>query len=494
MSGLTELVGAEIAAHLESLGYRAEQAEVKEILPVAARGNNAVVVAPPSAAHALPALAGVCRALADGEGLRGLVLVPTGALGAWTAVLAPLARAAGLRLHAGEGQARAARHLSAGAVDLLLTTPDTALALQQRAALKADALKAVVLAWPELWAEAGSLTPLMADAKECQRVLLTSDATQVAELVERYARKAMTFGVPGHDATGILPLGPVRTVAVAEPDRARALVATLEVLDPASATVWALDQAGAAEAEAALAGRSDAVTVVTGDAPAAKVVLAWDLPTRARLEQLLAAGEVVLFLPPQAERWAATALRDRKPLRLPSGVDGARDEAARRRTQVTDLLEAGLPSEGLLALAPLFERYDATLVAAALYQLGKASGAVTASAPLAPPAPVVTGTMWVSAGSMDGIQPKDIVGALVNETKVDRASIGKVDVREKFTLVELPAADLARIATAFTGTTIKRKRVLARPDRARDERPAGRGGERPSRGPRTERPPRRTRD
>ncbi|MBW8772880.1 MAG: DbpA RNA binding domain-containing protein, partial [Gemmatimonadetes bacterium] len=73
-------------------------------------------------------------------------------------------------------------------------------------------------------------------------------------------------------------------------------------------------------------------------------------------------------------------------------------------------------------------------------------------------------------------------------------SIGKVDVKEKFSLVELPMADVARISEAFTGTTLKRKQVLARPDRAREGRPARPDGDRPSRGPRTERPPRRTRD
>ena len=102
------------------------------------------------------------------------------------------------------------------------------------------------------------------------------------------------------------------------------------------------------------------------------------------------------------------------------------------------------------------------------------------------------GIMWVSAGSIDNIQPKDLVGALVNEIKVDRATIGKVDVKEKFSLVELPADDVERIAQAFTGTTMKRKRVLARPDRAREGRPPRAEGERPARsGPRTERPPRR---
>jgi hypothetical protein len=498
VSGFTEQVGGAIASHLESLGYSPEQAEWKETLPVAARGNNIVVVAPPSPVHALPVLAGICHALAEGEGTRGLLLVPHGTLDAWTRVLAPLAAASGLRLHAGEGQARAARLLGAGQVDLLLTTPENAVALQQRATLKVDALKAIVLAWPELWADDSLLTSLMTDAKEAQRAVLTAEPTAAAGLVERYARKAITIGAPGHDQSSALPLGPVRTVSVTDGERPRALATALEVLDATELTIWAADPAGVAEVRAALAGRGGDLPVVHGEVEKTKTVIAWDLPTRNQLERLIAAGEVILLLPPHAERWAGIALKGRRPLPLPGAVEVARDDAAKRRAQVSDLLAVGSPNEGLLALAPLFERYDATLVAAALYQLGKVSAAHAPVAPTAAPAAVVAGTMWVSAGSADGITTKDIVGALVNEIKVDRGTIGKVDVREKFSLVELPAADVARVSQAFTGTTLRRKRVLARPDQARtggaprgDRKPSGPRGDRPTRSPRTDRPPRR---
>ncbi|HEU4570642.1 MAG TPA: DbpA RNA binding domain-containing protein [Gemmatimonadales bacterium] len=495
MSGLGSLVGAGMASHMESLGWTLEQAEVKEVLPVAARGNNLVVVTPPSAAHALPLLAGVCHALTEGAGLRGLVLVPTGALGAWARVLSPLAQAAGLRLHAGEAPARAARHLAAGTIDLLLTTPDTAAQLQQRATLKVDALRAVVLAWPELWAEAERpLSALMTDLpKEAQRAVLTADAAAVAGLVERYARKAVTFGVPGHDEPALPPLGPVRTVAVAEGARARAVGAVLETLDPASAAVWALDAMGAVEAREALV-EAD-VLVVTGEAPAAAVVIAWDLPTRAQLTQLLAAGEVVLFVPPQAEPWAARTLAGRRPLRLADAADAARTDAARRRGEITARLGAGTPTAGLLALAPLFERQDPTLVAAALYELWSAAAAPVAAAAAAAAvaaAPQATAKMWMGIGETDGLQAKDVMGLLLNEVKLDKAKVGKIEIRDRFTLVELPAAEVGPVAEQVTGKTLKRRRIIARADRPREggegaPRGVARGGPRggrPDRGPR----------
>jgi hypothetical protein len=297
---------------------------------------------------------------------------------------------------------------------------------------------------------------------------------------------AITIGAPAADQLPLPPLGPVRTVVVAEQDRNKAVSAILEVLDPAT---YLVEGACGEESFASIPGEPEGELEVTK----AAAVIAWDLPLRTHLESTLAIGPTVVLVPPYAEKWAAANLGGRRPLPLPNAVDAARDDAARRRMQVSDMLSAGEPTEGLLALAPLFERFDATLIAAALYQIAKSAGAATTSAPLAPAAPPVMGIMWISAGSADNLQPKDIVGALVNEIKVERASIGKVDVKEKFSLVELPMADVARISEAFTGTTLKRKRVLARPDRAREGRPARPDSDRP-RAPRTERPPRRTRE
>lgn len=494
MANYSEIVGAAVGEFLDGQNYAGDIREMAEaVLPIAARGNNLVVVTPPSTRYAVPVLAGVYHHLKAGTGARALVLVPEGTISSWTHTAD--APTDDLQVHVGEGQSRAARLLSTGNVDVLVTTLPTAIALQQRATLKVDALLSIVLVWPELWADDTALTALMTDAKEAQRVILTSDPTAVAGLVERYARKAITLGVPAQDQTAPGPIGPVRTVVVAERDRAHAMRGLVETLDPATLAVWAVDtdSLGDAVLETGTAGALP--EHATGDVPSAKTVVAWDLPTRARLTQLLGAGEVVLLVPPHAERWAAQNLRDRRPLRVHGPVDVARDEAAKRRAQVTDTLEAGVPTTGLLALAPLFERHDASLIAAALYQLWS-NQAMTAPASTHAPSmaggtPAATGIMWVSAGSADNLQPKDIVGALVNEIKVDRASIGKVDVKEKFTLVELPAADVQRISEAFTGTTLKRKRVLARPDRAREGAPVRPDRDRPSRGPRTERPPRR---
>lgn len=489
MTNYVELIGQEMADVVACRDPRPEtQALVDGILPLTARGNNAVLVAPPSTTYAYAALVGVYHHLREGEGTRGLVLVPEGTLDAWRNVADTASL--DLEVHLGNGQARAARALASGTTDVLVTTLATATALQQRALLKVDALRSVVLIWPELWSDYEALTGLMTDAKEAQRVVITSDLPASASLIERYARKAMTVGAPPADQQPLAPLGPVRTVVANEQEREAAVRAIEETLDPATMLIE-----GACAEDSFYFGP-------TLPAPDAEVtntaaVVLWDLPLRGQLERALSTGPVVVIVPPYAEGWAAANLGGRRPLVLSSPADAARDEAARRRGQIHAKLAAGTPTSGLLSLAPLFEQHDATLVAAALYEMWTAQSAATPTAVTATTASTAptaaTGTMWVSAGSMDGIQPKDIVGALVNEIKVERAAIGKVDVREKFTLVELPAAEIERVAQAFTGTTIKRKRVLARADRARDERPArgdrpmGRGrpgGDRPVRKPR----------
>ena len=182
-----------IAAALARLGWSADDARLREAAPTAARGHNLVLVVPPSPAGGTPALAGMLSRLGEGHG--GLLLAPAGQLDEWGRVAHQAAGESGLRVQVAHGTSRATRRLRDDAVDLLIATPETALALQRRTALRADALAAVLLAWPEAWEEEESGRP--ADAgpdKEAQRIVVTSAPERAADLVERYARRALTLG------------------------------------------------------------------------------------------------------------------------------------------------------------------------------------------------------------------------------------------------------------------------------------------------------------
>ncbi|HET9038793.1 MAG TPA: DbpA RNA binding domain-containing protein [Gemmatimonadales bacterium] len=471
-----------IAAALTRLGWSADDALTREAAPTAARGHNLVLVLPPSPTAATPALAGLLTRL--GAGRPGLVLAPAGQLDEWGRVAHRVSGDSGLRIQVAHGTSRATRRLREEAVDLLIATPETALALQRRSALRADGLAAVLLAWPEAWEEEESLSPLMQDLdKEAQRIVLTSDAERGAALVERYARRALTVGAAGSEAG---TAGPVRTVSVSWGRRIAGLSDLVELLDPTSLVVWTLDQASHEAIAAATALREPEGRVVTGDAPKAQVIIAFDLPSAEQLRQLVSAGEVVLLVPPGTERYVERIAAPRRPLRLPGALDAATTAAAARRAAIVRALETGTPDRALLTLAPLFERHDPAAVAAALFELW--TSAAGATAPAALPDIPATARVYVGIGKKDGATVNDLVAVLTKDVRLERAKIGRVELRDAFMLVELPAQEAERVASALNGTTIRRRRITARVDRGGPTaRPAA--GGRPAAPRRPARPP-----
>ncbi|HEX3275246.1 MAG TPA: DbpA RNA binding domain-containing protein, partial [Gemmatimonadales bacterium] len=341
----------------------------------------------------------------------------------------------------------------------------------RRAALHADGLAAVVLAWPEGWEDEAVVAPLMQDCRDAQRLVLTSAPELMAGLVERYARRALTLGASSLDGVAV---GPVRTVSVAWGRRVAALGDLVELLDPASVTIWTADRGlhDSIRATAALDERE--AQVVTGDAPRAATVIALDLPDAARLRQLKEAGELVLLVPPGTERYVERVAAPRRPLRLPGALEAATTEAAARRAAVVRMLDQGQPERALLTLAPLFERHDPSAVAAALYELW--TSAAGAGAPAALPDIPATAKIFVGIGKKDGATVNDLVAVLTKEVRLDRSLIGRVELRDAFALVEVPAQEAERVAAALNGSSIRRRRVIARVDRGGPTRsPAARG-------------------
>lgn len=457
------------AAALERLGWTADDPGAREAAPTAARGHNLVAFTPPVPAYAAPALAGLLSRL--GEGHRALLLAPAGQLEEWGALAHELSRDAGLRIQVAHGTARTQRRLKAGAIDLLIASPETALTLLRRSALPIDSLAAVFLAWPENWDEEDSLTPLMQDIpKDTQRLIYTSSPGRVEALVERYARKALTIGpqLEGDVA------GAVRTVSVPWARRVPALADLVELLDPASLVVWTADRSQHGAIARALGMAEPDLRVVTGHAPEASTIIAFDLPTRERLRQLVGAGEVVLLVPPGTEGYAARTAEPRRPLQLPGLADDVANAAAAQRAAIVRALETGTPDRAILTLAPLFERHDPAAVAAALYQLWTTAG--PAAAPAMPDVPA-TAKIYVGIGKKDGATANDLVAVLTKELRVEKGKIGRIELRDAYSLIEIPAQDAEKIATGLNGSTVRRKRVTARVDRGPTRgRTAGRAG------------------
>jgi hypothetical protein len=463
-------VSPSIAVALERAGWKADDQLVKESLPTAARGHNLVVVAPPAPPYATPALAGLLTRLGP-EGLA-LVLSPAAQLDEWGALASELGSEVGRHIHVAHSTARALRRLRNNSVNLLIATPSSALELQRRSALPLDRVVGILLAWPDQWEEEASLTPLMQDlSKDTQRLVLTALPSRAADLVERYARRALTVGATESEAA---PVGPVRTVSVGWAARSRAISELLEMLDPSSLVIWTADRRSHAAIRRILPESEPGIHLTSGDAPKAELVLAFDLPTAARLRQLREAGDVVLLVPPGTESYVNTIAAPVRPLRLSSLVDRVAGEAGARRSAIVRILETAPPERALLTLAPLFERYDPSAVAAALYELWIASGR---EPPATMPEVPVVAKIYVGIGKRDGATANDLVAVLTKEVRVGREKIGRVELREGYALVEIPAQDAERVASALNGRMIRRKRVTARVDRGRPKGPGvtGRG-------------------
>ena len=458
-----------IAAALERLGWNPDDVIARETAPTAARGHSLVAATPPAPVYAAPALAGVLTRL--GPGNRALLLAPDAQLDEWGRLAHALVQGTDTRVQVAHGTARVTRQLKAETVDLVVTTPETALTLLGRSALALDAITSLFLAWPESWGDEDSITPLMQDLpKETQRVIYTADPDRVESLVERYARKALVARTTGLESG---PTGPVRTLGTSWSRRVAAVAELVDLLDPGSMAIWTADRSYHDALAQAVSLNQPELRLVTGDAPKVETVVAFDLPSGERLQQLASAGEVVMLLPPGTESYAARIAAPRRPLVLPAAVDNVTNRAAAQRATIVRSLEAGTADRALLTLAPLFERHDPIAVAAALFDLWSTSAPAEAPAPV-PDIPA-TAKIYVGVGKKDGATANDLVAVLTKELRVDRGKIGRIELRDAYSLVEIPAQDAERVALALNGVTIRRRRVTARVDRG-PSRPPRREG------------------
>ena len=132
---------------------------------------------------------------------------------------------------------------------------------------------------------------------DAQRVILTADPAARPTWSSATPARRCAWAPPA-EAPPIQPVGPVRTVSVPWSRRAAALAELLQLLDPASVTIWAHDRSSAADIARAVPVDGETIRLVTGDAPKSGLIIAFDLPSHERLSQLVLAGEIVLLVPP----------------------------------------------------------------------------------------------------------------------------------------------------------------------------------------------------
>jgi len=162
---------------------------------------------------------------------------------------------------------------------------------------------------------------------------------------------------------------------------------------------------------------------------------------------------------------------------LPEPLPAAGREAlARWRERIRG--RAGQVPEGpaLLALEPLLAELGGARLAATLASMVPTGDAATEAAPdrmevearsrRAATAPTWT-RIYVDVGRLDDAGPADLVGAITGETDAVAGQIGKIDVRSRFTLVELDSLVADDVIAGLQGRSIKGRTVSPRLDRER---------------------------
>ena len=73
--------------------------------------------------------------------------------------------------------------------------------------------------------------------------------------------------------------------------------------------------------------------------------------------------------------------------------------------------------------------------------------------------------IFIGAGRQDGIRPADLIGAIANEARLSSRDLGIVQIADRFSIVEVPAASADTVIDAMRRTSLRGQRVTVRRDR-----------------------------
>jgi hypothetical protein len=321
------------------------------------------------------------------------------------------------------------------------------------------------LIWCSDWllggGESDHLDTILGEFPEAQRIVHVAGEVP-ADFVERHARRAPV--IREKESVGP-PHGRVRYALAGGNGLAWAVRSCLDSLDPGSAFVW--DPDNRLGHHPLLAAQPNVEIGAEPSETGYDLAIAAALPTAAILRgiQETARETAVLLRPAQLPALKGLSPGS-KPIRLPSEADRSRDRAFRLRELVRESVGGAGENPNSLGFAlqavePLFYEHDPALVAAAL--------AARAFAAAPEPEPREDLPAWVkifvTAGKKDGLGVRDVVGAILNSTGIPRDSVGKVDIRDSHTLVEISPEHTTTVVAELNGSTLKGRRLTARVDR-----------------------------
>ena len=471
-------------------------------------------------------------------GTRLLILSPTAEAAARAALeLVPFAQAAGLTVAASGGgwgtRTEEAEVLAATPGEVVEAVRASAIKLEGVEAVVVDGAAEIesVGGWEALE------TLFDHVPRDAQRIIITAQTSDaVDDLASRRVKRAIRYPAtaadPRSQEPAAEPTATVGYVPVPERDKLDTLARILGGGGGEPPVVYCRTDERAAQVSEILTlrgflvsdvGDADADVVVLGstgldedeDETPAGQVISYDVPADEETLRARHGGEdpgFILVDPRELAHLRETAKRAGF-FAQPAGIQGEEpvSGSVELRTFRGDLRRA-LREEDLAAqmliLEPLFEDFTPTEIAAAASALLRkkraaapapvsAADAMPAAASaardrtvarMARPAPggfPETGgggagtaftRLFVSLGERDGVRANDLVGAIAGEADIKGSDIGKIDIRDTFSIVEVPADAAERVISSLNGTTIRNRSVRVDYDRQRSKPAGGPGG------------------
>jgi len=531
----------ELLRTLEDEEVDAPTALQAAVIPALRRGGNVVARASSGAGKTLSYLLGIFDRLEireeeeEGEtGLRLLILTPTSGEAERAALAAiPYAQSIGLLVAvpgSGWGTPVSAAHmLVAAAGDVMTAVRSSAVKLDRLEAVVVDGASTIVDLGD--WDEVDDLLDLV--PRDAQRVLVTPALTDAVEdVIERRVKRALRYPAGPALASpqeSIGEEGEIGYVLVPAREKLELLAMQLRDRRPGSSPPiifcrnderaadlaeklsvrgFLVGQGDDEEADVAIAAGGATLDDFTEDLEGERgQTISYDVPPDAatlRARHRDDADGVVLVEPRELAHLREIARQANFRAR---STPFARDIPASAASLETfrNEIRAALRQEDLtaqmLVLEPLFEEFTAHEIAAAATALLRSrhfrnTAPVTVSAasergPGRPnlernaptgPAPATWARLFVSVGSRDEIRPGDLVGAIAGEAGIPGSRIGKIEIRDSFSIVEVQADVADQVIRAVNGTTMKGRSLRVDYDRGGPaKRPPARGGAGPRR-------------
>ena len=521
---------------LEEVGYEAPTPIQERTIPVMLAGQDLIGQAQTgtgkTAAFAIPILEKIDLSLPE---VQALVLAPTRELAIQVAeAIHTYSKYSGrvgvLPVYGGQPIQLQLKRLDRG-VHVVVGTPGRIMDHLRRGSMRLDAVRVVVLDEADEMLRMGFIEDvewILSQAPPGRQTALFSATLprEIRRIAERHLNAPVSIEIEHKTLT--VPAIEQRYINVSPQQKLDALARILETEPTDAVLIFTRTKNGAAELTERLQGRGYAAEAMHGDmnqaqresvirrlkAGQVEIVVATDVAARGldveRISHVVnydipndveayvhrigrtgragRSGVTVLFVLPRERRMMTEIERYTGQRIMPMKMPTQADVAARRIAMFKDSIRSSVEEGDLDLYLSLVEELveeglELAEIAAAAARLARGDKPLEVEVEPEPAAvPRAEDGMvrlFIGAGSMAGVRPGDIVGAIANEAGVPGKAIGSIDIYDRFTFVEIPSQYQDQVLQRMARATIRGRPVEIRIATPEKGDRGDRGGDRP---------------